>query len=175
MKIRVLYLVVGLVVIIGAVFGNIWCKNIAAGAERQSKIAAARDLENFRKSVLKIDSAEYATQRGLKFLRNGKTQEACALLDRATKLDEKYRDSHFYLGYAYLKDIEKRKDELNQKEMCELLAAAKVSLGKAQKIDPLYPMTSKLLGLIAEMENNDNGKRLWYTRFNEVSTVSVLK
>lgn len=169
MKIRVLYIVLAVIVVatLGIMQRNIHI--IEHEAERKAEISRVKDVELYRQHAQNIKDPEYAVKRGLAYLKRNETEKACIVFERAAKLDTNYRDGSFYLGYAYLVDLKKRQNKLGGNEKITQLNNARKALLAAQKIDPLYPMTNKLLGIVAEMSGDDKEKQLWYARYNTVN------
>lgn len=177
MKIRLLYLITGFVVVVMFGVVKIQENKITGRASEYNILVYNESVENYRKNTINVKNGLLATKRGWRFLKDGKTEIAIALLERADKLEEDYRDAPLYLGYAYMQKVTEsgKKNyfdmvvELNNDEKQQLLNRAKDRLLVAQKIDPLNPLTNKLLGIVYKSLDNDKESELWYARYEEVS------
>lgn len=143
--------------------------NINVQATREAKIQDEKNVALFCQKAKNIKDLSFAMKRGMLFLKLKRYREASAILDQATTLDNNYRDSWFWAGYANLKDLENRQKELPRKDQDVILTRSKTDLAGAQRIDPLYPQTSQLMAAISKGENDDKGKSLWYARYETVS------
>lgn len=169
MRIPLSYIALFILTIVTLFLANGQYKKIALEADRQVKIAEKRQLREFKVHSAKLTDPVFATKRGISYINAKQSERACMVLERAAQLDANYRDSSLYLGYAYLKDIGMRKNELTEKQKKVAVEKAKKTLLNAQKIDPLHPLTNQLLAIIAQMQNNDKEKSLWYARYETVS------
>lgn len=175
MKIPVTYLILTLIVFGTLVWMRAGLKQINEVAIKSAMAQEVKDVKNYQTSVNKVTDVNFATKRGLQFLKNGDTQKATAMLAQATRLDQNYREAWFYAGYAYLEDLKKRQSYLSITERNKILDSAKYTLTQAQKIDPLYSMTYKLLAVISENENDDKSKSLWYARYETVTGAKLIE
>lgn len=171
-KIPITYLVLAVVcfVVLGVLRQEY--RNTVNTAEKQERVERQKSIDKYCKNV-KITDLNMAMKRGMQFFEAKKYQQAAAYFDGATSLDEHYRDSWFFGGYANLKDLESRQSSLPQTIQKEILVRAKTDLAQAQKIDPLYPETSRLLAAIAKSENNDKEMSLWYARYETITGKKV--
>ncbi|MDO8513604.1 MAG: hypothetical protein Q7S37_03815 [bacterium] len=173
MKIPITYLILAVVVLLTISATRQNFIKINKEAESLAQIQQSKDIQLYAEHVKTLNDASFITKRGIGFLKKGQIELACAALEQGAKLDSNYRDASFYLGYAYLKELQNRQKELSLNERQDLLAKAKKALMKAQSIDPLYPMTNKLLAIISDSQNNDKEKRLWYARYDTVTGKKV--
>jgi Tfp pilus assembly protein PilF len=91
-------------------------------------------VQNYQKIVANSPkSAAQLVLDGYGFLQKDKNQMAVIALEKATSLDQQYRDAFVYLGFAYLKNNN------NQKAL--------ETLEKAEKLDPMNPTTWQLLAV----------------------------
>lgn len=169
MKIPITYLI--MVIVAGLTLGFLRqeYRETINTAEKEAKIQDARSIDNYCQGVKKITNLDFAMKRGIQHLDGKRYQQAAAVLDTGAKLNDDYRDSWFWAGYANLKDLEKRQKDISNNKQREILSRAKADLKQAYKIDPLYTETSKLLAVIAKSENNDKEMRLWYARYETVA------
>ena len=157
------------VVVVALIFTHGKLEKIDNEAKLRSKAEQEKSLQAFRENTKKLNNADECLKRGIKFLKNNESQKAVALLERTVDLNNTFRDPNFYLGYAYLKDLDMHNKDMSEDEKKSELTKAKKALLAAQRIDPLYPTTNKLLGIVAQSEHNDNEKRLWYARYDTVT------
>lgn len=91
-------------------------------------------VQNYEKLIAgSPKSTSQLVLEGYGFLQKDKNQMAVIALEKATSLDQQYRDAFVYLGYAYLKTNN------NQKAL--------ETLEKAEKLDPMNQTTWQLLAV----------------------------
>lgn len=168
MRIPISYLFAGLIFIIGIFILKSSMNNIANQAKLYQEKQNLIQLDNFKKSVEKMTDTQKAASYGWKLMKRNQIDQSIILFDKAHRLDPNFRDAAVYLGYCRLKKIEQSGTNLSVEQQHIQLNSAKDTLMKAYQIDPLFPLTNKLLSEIAFYENNDKDKELWYARVKAI-------
>lgn len=164
-RIPVIYIVIALLAV-GAVFAVKSKVNaIAAEAKQMEQKNQVNILESYQDHVRSMKDGPYALGRGWRYLQAKDYGRAVIVLEKAMELDKNSRDAAFYLGYAKLMQISNLK---SQNDIRAGLNQAKDTLLAAQRLDPLFPTTNKLLGFTYEQLGNDKESTVWYARYKAV-------
>ena len=112
--------------------------------------------QQYQERIAKADNSSFdLVKKGNRLLQAKEVKLAIVPLVKATEKDSNYRDAYLLLGYAYL---------LN-KEAQNALTALEI----ARSLDPINPVTYKLLGTAYEDLGMQENATLCYNKYNELN------
>lgn len=163
------YLLLVSLVIVGIVIWQNQLAKIKKESNQQITQAQEEFYANFKKSLENSGKNSFElVSLGRKMLEKNLIDAALVCFERATEIDQNYRDAYFYLGYSYLKIYENEQSDRTTGTV-ERLERARDALIKARDLDPLYGPTYQFFAYTYNKLGDEKNAELWYNIYSRLS------